>query len=59
MPNRVAIYSYEKGAMMVGGTPAPARRVGIFVHVGVADRLTPAGWQLFDAAIDWALAPPP
>jgi hypothetical protein len=53
---RATIYSYEKGAMMVGGTPAPARRVGLFLHAGVADRLTPAGWQLFDAAVDWALA---
>ncbi len=58
MANRWAIFSYERGAMLVGApaTPAPARRVGLFVHTMVADRLTPAGWELFDAAVAWALA---
>jgi hypothetical protein len=59
MTGRSTIYSYEKGAMMVGGTPAPARRVGLFIHTTVSDRLTPEGWKLFDAAVDWALTPPP
>jgi hypothetical protein len=58
MAGRSTAYAYEKGTMMVGMTPAPARRVGLFVHTKIADRLTPAGWQMFDAAVDWALAPP-
>jgi hypothetical protein len=57
-PNRSTIYAYEKGAMMVG-VAAPARRVGLFVHVEVPSRLTDDGWKIFDAAVDWALAPPP
>jgi hypothetical protein len=54
MPNRYAVFSYEKGTTMVG-MPAPARRVALFVHTMVADRLTPAGWQIFDSAVDWAV----
>jgi hypothetical protein len=57
MANRYAVFAYERGAMLVGApaTPAPARRVALFVHSLVADRLTPAGWQIFDAAVSWAL----
>jgi hypothetical protein len=57
MAGRSTAYAYDKGQMMVG-TPAPARRVGLFIHTKVADRLTPAGWQMFDAAVDWALGAP-
>jgi hypothetical protein len=56
MANRWAVFGYDRGAMMVGTTPAPARRVGVFIYAGVADRITPAGWQLFDAALAWATA---
>ena len=48
-----AIFAYEKGAMMAGGTPAPARRVGFFWHRPSA--LTDDGTKLFKAAVDWAL----
>jgi hypothetical protein len=57
MTGRSTAYAYDKGQMMVG-TPAPARRVGLFIHTKIADRLTPAGWQMFDAAVDWALGAP-
>jgi hypothetical protein len=57
-PTRATVYAYEKGTMMVGAV-APARRVGLFVHVEVPSRLTEDGWKIFDAAVDWALAPPP
>jgi hypothetical protein len=58
MANRYAVFAYDKGAMLVGmpATPAPARRVGLFIRAGIADRLTPAGWRIFDGAVDWALA---
>ncbi len=37
------------------GMRAPGRRVALFVRIGVADKPTRAGWQLFDAAVDWAM----
>jgi hypothetical protein len=57
MANRYAVFAYEKGAMLVGmpPLPAPARRVVLFIHTLVADRLTPAGWKVFDAAVGWSL----
>ena len=57
MANRYAVFAYEKGALLVGtpALPAPARRVVLFIHTLVADRLTPAGWQVFDAAVGWSL----
>ena len=56
MANRVAIYAYAKGAMMVG-LVAPARRVGFFAADGSARYLGPNGVRLFNAALDWALTP--
>jgi hypothetical protein len=48
-----SIFAYEKGAMMAGGVPAPARRVGFFWHRPSA--VTDDGAKLFKAAVDWAL----
>jgi hypothetical protein len=48
-----AIFAYEKGGMMTGGVPAPARRVGFFWHRPSA--VTDDGAKLFKAAVDWAL----
>ncbi len=56
MANRVAIYAYPKGAMMVG-LVAPARRVGFFAADGSARYLGANGVRLFNAALDWALTP--
>lgn len=53
-PNRAAIFAYERGATMVGGLTAPGRRVGIFLGDATAGNLTPRGWALFDAAVQWA-----
>jgi hypothetical protein len=53
-PDHLALFAYEAGARMPQLT-APARRVGLFLSEGSADRLTPAGWALFDAAVRWAL----
>ena len=52
-----ALFGYDRGATMVTGT-APARRVGIWFPIGNLNVTTPAGWQLFDAAVNWA-APAP
>jgi hypothetical protein len=52
------IYGYPTGAMMVGGTAAPAKRIGFFINDNQATiTLTANGLKLFDAAIGWALTP--
>jgi hypothetical protein len=53
-PDRIAIFTYEAGAPMVGLT-APARRLGFFLSVNTAASLSPQGWALFDAAVTWTL----
>jgi hypothetical protein len=52
-----AIFAYDTGKPMAGGTTAPARRVGLFIANSTADRLNAAGWAIFDAAVDWCLRP--
>jgi hypothetical protein len=54
-PESWPIFAYEKGGMMVGGVPAPAKRIGFFWHRPSA--LTADGKKLFIAAVDWALRP--
>jgi hypothetical protein len=51
-----AVFAYDAGKMMVG-LAAPGRRLGLFIANSTADRLTAAGWQIFDAAVDWAVRP--
>jgi hypothetical protein len=55
MPNDVGIYAYQKGDMMAGGFPAPAKRMAFFIHrdTDYSDQ----GKMLFDAAVDYLLAP--
>jgi len=51
-----SIYGYEAGALLIDGTtPAPARRVNIFVTGDAYTALTAEGRQLVNAAINWAL----
>jgi hypothetical protein len=50
------IFAYEKGGMMAGGKPAPARRVGFYWHR--PSGATPEGKKLFEAAVDWLIKPP-
>lgn len=57
MPTRFAVFGYAAGTPLVGGTPAAGRRVGLFTTSTTAERLNPMGWQLFDAAVDWAMLP--
>ena len=55
-PTKWAIWAYEKGAILFDGfTPAPERRVGFFFNGGSTTANTPAAFQLFDAAVNWAL----
>jgi hypothetical protein len=57
-PDKVAIFSYEKGATMEYDYTAPARRVGFFANRDYFANLTPAGQALFDAVFLWAVSPP-
>jgi hypothetical protein len=54
-PDQWSIFAYEKGATMVGGFKAPARRVGFFWHR--PPDVTEEGKKLFRAAVRWALQP--
>ncbi|HEX7898363.1 MAG TPA: hypothetical protein VF950_11430 [Planctomycetota bacterium] len=54
-PDRAALFAYEAGAPMPGGSKAPARRVGIFLFNATAAGLTDAGGRLFDAAVRWCV----
>ena len=56
--NRCPVFAYDKGAQMPGMV-APNRRVGFFLHRNAAVYLTPEGWALFEAAVDWCLTPDP
>jgi len=53
---KVAIFTYDRGAMTVGG-PAPAKRVGFGVPGGKDAKLSDEGWALFDTAVGWAVRP--
>ena len=55
-PERATIFAYNKGAPMADDHVAPAKRIGMFLHGNSASRLTEAGWDLFDAAVNWAIA---
>lgn len=48
-------FAYDKDAAMVGGIPAPERRVAFFLWDVEAAHFTVQGWQLFDAAVAWAV----
>lgn len=55
-PTKWAIWAYEKGAILFDGvTPAPERRIGFFFNGGSTTASTPEAFQLFDAAVNWAL----
>jgi hypothetical protein len=53
-PKQAAIFAYGAGAMMVG-LSAPAKRMGFFIHRDTD--YSPDGLKLFDAALDYLLAP--
>jgi hypothetical protein len=53
-PRQAAIFAYDSGAQMVG-VAAPAKRMGFFIHRDTD--YSPDGLKLFDAALDFLLAP--
>ena len=73
-PDQAGVFTYERDATLADGRTAPARRVGFYLSDANFHLLTavhgPAardpdlrdwylGLKLFDAAIRWALSPPP
>jgi hypothetical protein len=54
-PAQIGIFAYPAGATMVGGAVAPAKRMGFFIHRNT--NYSPDGIKLFDAAVDYLLAP--
>ena len=73
-PDQAGVFTYERDATLADGRIAPARRVGFYLSDANFHLLTavhgPAardpelrdwyrGLKLFDAAIRWALSPPP
>jgi hypothetical protein len=53
--DEITIFAYAAGAPMVGGSTAPAKRMGFFIHRNT--NYSPDGLKLFDAAVDYLLAP--
>ena len=54
-PGKCPIFAYEAGADMPGCV-APARRVGFFLSKDAGESITPEGWFLFNAVVDWAIS---
>jgi RHS repeat-associated protein len=57
-PAKATVFAYDLGASLVGGTAAPARRVGLFMSKLVPTTLNATGAAILDAAIRWAAEPP-
>ncbi len=57
-PARAAVFTIDRGAPLADGTPAPARRVGLWPSNSAADVHTPAAWAIYDAALAWATDAP-
>ncbi len=50
-----AHYAYDTGALLLDGSSAPGRRIGLPMDDNVYENMNDAGRALFDAAIAWAL----
>jgi hypothetical protein len=56
--NQAAIYGFDQGDPLLDGTPAPARRVYVFMTDNTYADLNSDGQKLVDAAFSWALGKP-
>lgn len=56
--DKAAVFSYDTDDMM-NGMPAPAKRVGFFLHEETFSSLNDNGLAMFKAAVEWALQPSP
>ena len=57
-PGHWAIFGYDTGALLADGSRALGPRVAFFAAEGTPERMTSAGWSLFDGLL-YYLAPPP
>ncbi|UCE53207.1 MAG: hypothetical protein JSV31_28780, partial [Desulfobacterales bacterium] len=48
---KCTIFAYNRNVV------APAKRIAYFLYGSAAKLQTPAGWELFNAVVDWAVAP--
>ncbi len=55
--SEACIYVYEEGAILANSAPAPALRIHIFLQNTAFANLNDDGLKLFDAAVEYALAP--
>lgn len=53
--DRAVLFGYERGAPLVDGNAAPARRAGWFLSDTGVEVLTDDGFALFDASVRWLL----
>ncbi|HUI92450.1 MAG TPA: hypothetical protein VLX68_09415 [Chitinivibrionales bacterium] len=55
MTDEAMDFCFDKGTPLYDTTPAPARRVGLFLELDASLNLNANGWRLFDAAVNWCL----
>ncbi len=55
--SKSVIFAYQKGDSMDGGFTAPGARVAMFPNYFTPSYMTAEGWELWDAAVTWALDP--
>ena len=53
--NQYGVFAYDRGDLMFEGKVAPARRVGFFIGEQAGNEMAEEGWNLFDAAVAWAI----
>lgn len=53
LAQRVCLFVYEPGAVLVSGGPAAGRRIGFFARHAAAPSFT-AGWSVFEASAQYA-----
>lgn len=51
--NGFTLLAVEKGAALAGGLVAPARRAFWFLEDDFTADVTPDGWKIFDACVEW------
>ncbi|MGP1383431.1 MAG: DUF4347 domain-containing protein [Thainema sp.] len=56
--NATPIFAYEEGAALYNGEFALARQVSFLGYTRWVSDLSNQGWQLFDAAVQWAIGEP-
>ncbi|MGH1488605.1 MAG: FG-GAP-like repeat-containing protein [Acidimicrobiales bacterium] len=56
--DRAVLFTYDAGSTMANGSPAPARRAGVFLSTASDRFLSSTGNALLVATLEWAMTPP-